>query len=39
MGACGATRRAHKHDEMVTRYRGIWFDYHVESLRRAAAGG
>jgi endo-1,4-beta-xylanase len=27
---------AHKRAEMIARYQGIWFDYHVESLRRAA---
>jgi len=28
---------AHKRVEMVKRYEGIWFDYHVESFRRAGA--
>lgn len=28
---------AHKRTEMVQRYEGIWFDYHVESFRRAGA--
>lgn len=27
---------AHNHHEMLTRYQPIWFDYHVESFRRAA---
>ncbi|MCA8993614.1 MAG: hypothetical protein KDA88_16620 [Planctomycetaceae bacterium] len=27
---------AHKKTEMIARLRPIWFDYHVESLRRAA---
>jgi endo-1,4-beta-xylanase len=26
---------AHKRTEMVARYQGIWFEYHIESLRRA----
>ncbi len=26
---------AHKRTEMIERYQAIWFDYHVESLRRA----
>ena len=26
----------HEHDKMVNLYRRIWFDYHVESFRRAA---
>jgi enterochelin esterase-like enzyme len=25
---------AHNHKEMLSRYKAIWFDYHVESLRR-----
>jgi len=28
---------AHKRTEMVSRYRAIWFDYHVESFRRSGA--
>jgi enterochelin esterase-like enzyme len=27
---------AHNHKEMLSRYQAIWFDYHVESLRRNA---
>lgn len=27
---------AHKRTEMVARYEAIWFDYHVESFRRAS---
>ncbi len=27
---------AHKEDEMLERYRPVWFDYHAESFRRAA---
>ena len=27
---------AHNHKEMLSRYQSIWFDYHVESLRRNA---
>lgn len=27
---------AHRRTEMIERLRPIWFDYHVESLRRAA---
>ena len=26
---------AHKQTEMLAQYKGIWFDYHVESFRRA----
>ena len=26
---------AHNHHEMLSRYEAIWFDYHVESFRRA----
>lgn len=29
---------AHKRTEMIERLKPIWFDYHVESLRRAASG-
>jgi endo-1,4-beta-xylanase len=28
---------AHERPKMINQYRAIWFDYHVESLRRAAA--
>jgi len=28
---------AHQQSKMIDQYKGIWFDYHVESLRRAAA--
>ena len=28
---------AHEHDKLVNLYRPIWFDYHAESFRRAAA--
>jgi enterochelin esterase-like enzyme len=28
---------AHKRTEMVKRYEAVWFDYHVESFRRAGA--
>jgi enterochelin esterase-like enzyme len=28
---------AHKRNEMVARYRNIWFDYHVESFRKSGA--
>ena len=28
---------AHKRTEMIARYADIWFDYHVESLRRTGA--
>lgn len=28
---------AHERSKMINQYRAIWFDYHVESLRRAAA--
>jgi endo-1,4-beta-xylanase len=27
---------AHNHKEMLSRYKAIWFDYHIESLRRNA---
>ena len=30
---------AHKRTEMIARYSDIWFDYHVESLRRTGAIG
>ena len=30
---------AHKRTEMIARYADIWFDYHVESLRRTGAIG
>ena len=29
---------AHEQQKMLDRYKGIWFDYHVESFRRAAGG-
>jgi len=28
---------AHNHQEMLSRYQAIWFDYHAESFRRAQA--
>lgn len=28
---------AHKRSEMIQLYRSIWFDYHIESLRRSGA--
>ena len=28
---------AHEHDKLVSLYRPVWFDYHAESFRRAAA--
>lgn len=28
---------AHKKDQMIDKYRDVWFDYHVESLRRSGA--